>query len=283
MSNNPPSEDDFTQATVIDSNTLELNKISRWTGSPYTSGGIIMWNTPKDLTGYTFRMKIKNKVGGTVLASSDAADSPLNIINFAVDNTLKTITRTIADEDTAALAFKTGVYDVEAVSPVEKSRFCYMAVFPSRKRSPPDGPAQFSARTRHFIPGTNGRRRSPGRMYFGPSFLDFCEDEDRHLEDHPEDKVYGRTAILVGGTNHCSPTRIGSENNCLFLWMSPAFRACESMVEMHLRTLSAASSLGAFVLQEASRAALLWSSGLTEFSRTLKTLETNAGSRSDDA
>lgn len=115
--NNPPSEDDFTPATVIDSNTLELNKISAMDWKPYTTGGILMWNTPKDLTGYTFRMKIKNKVGGTVLASSDAADSPLDIIDFAVDNTLKTITRTIADEDTAALAFKTGVYDVEAVSP----------------------------------------------------------------------------------------------------------------------------------------------------------------------
>ncbi|HXK62466.1 MAG TPA: hypothetical protein PLP42_21475 [Acidobacteriota bacterium] len=115
--NNPPLDDDYTPATVIDANTIELNRISAVDWKLYTSGGFVQWNTPHDLAGYTVRMKIKNRVGGTVLASTEAADAPLNVITMAVDNSAKTITRTIDADDTAAFAFKTGVYDVEAVSP----------------------------------------------------------------------------------------------------------------------------------------------------------------------
>lgn len=115
--NNPPLDDDYTPATVLDANTIELNRISAVDWKPYTSGGFLQWNTPHDLASYTVRMKIKNRVGGTVLASTEAADAPLNVITMAVDNSAKTITRTIDADDTAAFAFKTGVYDVEAVSP----------------------------------------------------------------------------------------------------------------------------------------------------------------------
>jgi hypothetical protein len=115
--NNPPLDDDYTPATVLDANTIELNRISAVDWKPYTSGGFVQWNTPHDLASYTVRMKIKNRVGGTVLASTEAADAPLNVITMAVDNSAKTITRTIDADDTAAFAFKTGVYDVEAVSP----------------------------------------------------------------------------------------------------------------------------------------------------------------------
>lgn len=115
--NNPPLDDDYTPATVIDANTIELNRISAVDWKLYTSGGFVQWNTPHDLAGYTVRMKIKNRVGGTVLASTEAADAPFNVIAMAVDNSAKTITRTIDADDTAAFAFKTGVYDVEAVSP----------------------------------------------------------------------------------------------------------------------------------------------------------------------
>jgi len=84
--NNPPLDDDYTPATVIDANTIELNRISAVDWKLYTSGGFVQWNTPHDLAGYTVRMKIKNRVGGTVLASTEAADAPLNVITMAVDN-----------------------------------------------------------------------------------------------------------------------------------------------------------------------------------------------------
>lgn len=115
--NDPPRDSDFTPATVLDANTLELNQISSVGWKGYTSGGIVMWNTPKDLTGYIFRMKIKDRVGGTVLASTEAADAPLNVITITVDTALKTITRKILATATDDLSFRAGVYDVEAVSP----------------------------------------------------------------------------------------------------------------------------------------------------------------------
>ena len=61
-------------------------------------------------------MKIKDKVGGTVLASTDVLDAPKNVLTIAIDSALKTITLSIAATDTDDFAWKTGVYDLEMVS-----------------------------------------------------------------------------------------------------------------------------------------------------------------------
>ena len=119
--NYPPSDTDFRPATVIDANTIEFNGVTPCDDSgkewpAYTSGGFLQYNTPVDLTGYTARMEIKDKIGGTVLASADSADTPLDIMDIAIDTTGKTITLTISATDTAAIAWKKGVYDLEMVS-----------------------------------------------------------------------------------------------------------------------------------------------------------------------
>lgn len=119
--NSPPRASDFVTATVIDANTIELNTVTpcddsgtEW--SDYTSGGFWQFNTPVDLAGYTARMKIKDKIGGTVLASTEAGDSPLNILSIAIDNAGKTITLSIAATATDDIAWAKGVYDLEMVS-----------------------------------------------------------------------------------------------------------------------------------------------------------------------
>lgn len=119
--NNPFRDSDFKTARVIDANTIEFNGVvpcddngKEWPA--YTSGGFIHYNTPVDLTGYSARMEIKDKIGGTVLASADAADTPLDILDIAIDTTGKTITLTISATDTASIAWKKGVYDLEMVS-----------------------------------------------------------------------------------------------------------------------------------------------------------------------
>ena len=109
-------EKDFNPVTVIDANTLEINSINAAGFKPYVSGGILQYNTPVDLTGYTSRMKIKNKVGGTVLASTEAGDAPLNILSVALDTAKSTITLTISATATAALIWTKGVYELEMVS-----------------------------------------------------------------------------------------------------------------------------------------------------------------------
>ena len=111
----------YQSMTVIDANTIEFNSVTPvddngrvW--SAYTSGGFLMFYTPKSLSGYTARMDIKDKVGGTVWASSEIADTPLDIIDAVVDDATKTITLTISATDTAALTAKKGVADLELVS-----------------------------------------------------------------------------------------------------------------------------------------------------------------------
>lgn len=101
---------DYNPVTVIDANTIEINAINAAGFKAYTSGGVLQFNTPVSLVGYTARMAIKDKVGGTVLKS---LVSPTDI---TLNTTTSTITLTISATDTAAFAWKSGVYDLELVS-----------------------------------------------------------------------------------------------------------------------------------------------------------------------
>ena len=119
--NSPPRSTDYQTLTVIDANTLELNGVTpvddNGTDWPaYVSGGFVQFYTPQSLSGYTARMDIKDKIGGTVWASSEVADTPNDIIDIVVSDATKTITLTVDATDTAALTAKKGVADLEMVS-----------------------------------------------------------------------------------------------------------------------------------------------------------------------
>jgi len=89
---NPPKEREFVRATALTSDTLELNSVNSADYTAYTSGGYVQYYTPVDMAGFTARMQIKTKVGGTVLASTDIDDAPNNVISITIDNSGKTIT-----------------------------------------------------------------------------------------------------------------------------------------------------------------------------------------------
>lgn len=110
----PPRDHEFRPVTVTDANTVTINTLNSSEFDTYVSGGYLQFYTPVDMTSYTARMTIKNKVGGTVLMSltSGAPDN-----RIAIDNALHTITITISASDTAAATWKTGVYDLEMVAP----------------------------------------------------------------------------------------------------------------------------------------------------------------------
>ena len=108
--NSPPRSSEYVPATVIDSDTLDLNSVNSSLFKPYTSGGYVQYYTPKDLTGYTARMTIKDEVGGTALLSLTTANS-----RIALDNTAKTITLTVDAADTETIDWTAGVYDLELV------------------------------------------------------------------------------------------------------------------------------------------------------------------------
>lgn len=109
--NDPPKAKDYHVVRVVDVDTLEFNGINASGYRPYLSGGYVQYNTPVNLIGYTARMSIKDKIGGTELFRLDTLNS-----RIAIDNTAKTIILSIDATDTEAMTFKKGVYDLEMVS-----------------------------------------------------------------------------------------------------------------------------------------------------------------------
>jgi hypothetical protein len=118
-----PERPKYREVRVIDPNTLEFNGWNPvddngrdW--SAYTSGGFFKYKTAKSLSGQTIRVKIKDKVGGTVLLSTEAGDTPLNLITATADDATKTITVEISAGTTEALTWDKGVWEVEAENSV---------------------------------------------------------------------------------------------------------------------------------------------------------------------
>lgn len=106
----PPKNAEFRKASVVNANTIQLNSVVSADFKPYISGGYVVYYTPVPLAGYTARLTIKNRVGGTVLK---ALTSPTDIV---IDDIAKTIALSISAADTAAFAKGTYVYDLEMVS-----------------------------------------------------------------------------------------------------------------------------------------------------------------------
>jgi hypothetical protein len=103
----PPADDEFYPATKIDTNTVEINElVSADIGK--TASGSLCFYTPVSLTGATARMQIKNKVGGTELLLLDTANTRL-----VLDTAAYTISMQIDADDTAAITWTSGVYDLE--------------------------------------------------------------------------------------------------------------------------------------------------------------------------
>jgi hypothetical protein len=111
------SDRDYHAVTVIDADTLEFNEVDASGFRPYVSGGYLQYNTPVALSGFTGRMKIKDRIGGKVLASTEAEDAPLDILTVTVEAAEKTIRLTIPASATEAIQWRHGVYDLEMVSP----------------------------------------------------------------------------------------------------------------------------------------------------------------------
>lgn len=107
----PPKDSDYHAATVINSNTVELNDVNSSDFKTYQNGGYLQFNSPVDLTGYVARMAIKDKSGGTLLTTlTDGA-------GILIDNNAKTITILFTAIQTADYTWSRGVYELELESP----------------------------------------------------------------------------------------------------------------------------------------------------------------------
>ena len=107
------NQDRYYTATVIDADTIELNDVNAASFRPYGGGGIVTYNTPVNLTGYTGRMQARPSVDSSeVLLDLDTSNS-----GIVIDETASAITIQIPALDTAAIDWLEAVYDIEMVSP----------------------------------------------------------------------------------------------------------------------------------------------------------------------
>lgn len=97
--------------TGTTSDTVTLNQVNSLAYTTYTGGGVLEYNQPVSLAGYTARMQIRAKV------TSDTVIHTLTTENGGIvfDNTAKTITLTIPDEVTETFNFVSAVYSLELI------------------------------------------------------------------------------------------------------------------------------------------------------------------------
>ena len=111
---NPPKASDMRRATVVSATQIEFNAISSASFGKHTAGtGYLAWRTPQSLLGHTARMQIKDRIGGTVLASLTSLPGG----GIVLDDAGKVIEITITAEQSEAFTKSAGVYDLELVSP----------------------------------------------------------------------------------------------------------------------------------------------------------------------
>jgi len=99
-------------ATVKNATSIELNDVNSIAYTAYTSGGIVEYNEPVDLSIYSARMQIREKIDSTTtIYELTTANS-----GILIDNTLKTITLYIPATITQNFTFKKAVYSLELVN-----------------------------------------------------------------------------------------------------------------------------------------------------------------------
>lgn len=106
---NTIADDAYYLVTSKTSTTLTLNQVNSAGYGAYTSGGILSWNTPIPLTGYTAQMQIRETLESTtVLAELTTANNRIIIdpVNF-------TIQMKLSAAITGTFDFDAAVYSME--------------------------------------------------------------------------------------------------------------------------------------------------------------------------
>ena len=104
-------------AKVVDGDTIEFNAVNAHCWKPFSGPGVLVFNKPMDLTGWHCRAQVRDKPGGTVLFTwhSDPAESPDGEIEVDLAHSAFVLKMDAATA--AALEWKRGKYDVEAIAP----------------------------------------------------------------------------------------------------------------------------------------------------------------------
>ncbi len=106
------SSETYHTVTAVNSNTVTINAINSLAYTDYTSGGVLEYNKPVDLTGVTARMQIRDKL------TSDTVILELTTENggIVIDTVNYTISIIVSATQTALLSFTSAVYSMELIS-----------------------------------------------------------------------------------------------------------------------------------------------------------------------
>jgi len=110
---NMTAEDSYYISTAITTDTITLNQVNSSSYNTYTSGGVVEWNMPIDLTGFTAKMQIRETV------DSDTVIIELTHLNggIIIDVIRSTITVSMTSAQTGLFTFPTAVYSMELTDP----------------------------------------------------------------------------------------------------------------------------------------------------------------------
>jgi hypothetical protein len=106
---NTIADDAYYLVTSKTSNSVTLNQVNSAGYGAYTSGGILSWNTPIPLTGYTALMQIRETLESTeIIAELSTANNRIVIdpVNF-------TISIKLPSTITGTFNFDAAVYSME--------------------------------------------------------------------------------------------------------------------------------------------------------------------------
>ena len=106
------SDSQYHQCTVVDPNTINVNTINSLGYTAYSSGGVVEYNKPVDLTGFTARMQIRAKVDSDTIIHELTTENGGIVLN----NVDKTIKLQISAGVTQTFTFQQAVYSLEMIS-----------------------------------------------------------------------------------------------------------------------------------------------------------------------
>lgn len=107
------NSDEYVVVSNVLPGSFQLNSINAIGYTMYTSGGVVEYNAPVSLAGYSARMQIRSSVSSeVVLLELTSADSEI-----VINDEEKVITINIPAVESMELDFKTAVYSLEMIGP----------------------------------------------------------------------------------------------------------------------------------------------------------------------
>lgn len=104
--------ENYYTATVLTSDTIELNEVNSLAYTAYASGGVIEYNEPINLVGYEARMQLRASVSDSTVIAEFTTDNG----GIIIDTAAYTITIIDSAVSTATYTFSNAVYSLELVS-----------------------------------------------------------------------------------------------------------------------------------------------------------------------